>query len=288
MKPFRWDLTKVEQLGNLLNCDANPAYQEYQQDLSDCAAKVVARSQGRKLIFIGRSPENLFDYLCGIFETTDYAAHLDILNISNRWQSIDEIKLKLPKSYQALKAHFQDIGISPEQIIATPNGICFCDLVCDGYTYENLFSFIKKWALEENSDFPAIERKLSFIGITSKTKNSPNTWRWQQEADWVKEHNKLSIKNVSIECSLWSYLGNVQHKVSNTNPPKRWSKDDVLLPPRKEDNIRALKQAYDIYHAALQHKLSFASKLAACPEIKEPWLRHMVQALQGKASNCRL
>ncbi|MCJ8274148.1 MAG: hypothetical protein MJK04_32715 [Psychrosphaera sp.] len=280
MKPFRWDIKKKEQLGNLLTAEANPAYPEYEEQLLDCAVKVVARSQGRKLIFVGRSPENIFDYLSGIFDNSEQLSQLDILNISNRFRTIDIIKSEWPKAFPALKNHFTDLGLSPKQIIGAPNGICFCDLVSEGGTFENLFAFVKQWALEEKCDFPALTKKLSFLGITGQTKNSPNTWRWQQHADWVKAHNKISVKNVSIDRQLWDYLGNRQIKVSNANPPKCWAEDTILQPPRSEDNVKALRQAYDIYCTGRQQKRIFADKLAASQEIKQPWLRDLMQVLR--------
>ena len=51
----------------------------YADELEDCCAKIVARSEGRELVFVGRSPENFFDYLSGVFQGTDFARQIHLL-----------------------------------------------------------------------------------------------------------------------------------------------------------------------------------------------------------------
>lgn len=92
MKPFRWNLKKREQLGTLLDIDAESTYADYEAHLVDCASKVVARSNGKKIIFVGRSPENIFDYISGIVQKTTFEESVDILNISNRFREVDDIR----------------------------------------------------------------------------------------------------------------------------------------------------------------------------------------------------
>lgn len=69
MKPFRWNLKKREQLGSLLAGDKSSVVLKYLDDLRECSAKVVARSDQRILVFVGRSPENIFDNLLDFFRT---------------------------------------------------------------------------------------------------------------------------------------------------------------------------------------------------------------------------
>lgn len=280
MKPFRWNIAKKEQLGGLLEVPTQKAYPSYEDQLLECSAKIVARSSERKIVFVGRSPENIFDFLSGIFQETSRESKIDLLNISNRFREINEIKNTLPSAFQALKEHFFEVGISPDQIIAEPKGICFCDLVASGGTFKNIFYFLEEWAKQDGSDFPGITNKLGFIGITQRTKNSPNTWRWQQNAGWVKQHNKLTVKNVSVPASLWDYLGNRQVKVAKTNYPERWNTEEILLPPREEENIKALKQAFKIYNLGRNQRKIFSEKLASLQEFREPWIRSLVNELK--------
>lgn len=142
MKPFRWNLKKKEQLGGLLKGHRHYASQRYHDELRVCSVQVLGRSENRRIIFVGRSPQNIFDYLSGTLQNTPLEDHLDILNISNRDYGVRDLAKHMPASYAALKKHFMELGISPKQLIASKRGICFVDLVCDGFTFDNLYEFI--------------------------------------------------------------------------------------------------------------------------------------------------
>src|SRR4051812_44737693 len=81
--PFRWDVSCPEQLGTLLRAPAaepapaGGAYPQFVSDLRDCCAGVLAAACDARdaaepdLLFVGRSPESLHDYLRGVcFETS--------------------------------------------------------------------------------------------------------------------------------------------------------------------------------------------------------------------------
>lgn len=280
MKPFRWNIARREQLGDLLDGEIYSAYADYENELQECAAKVLARSKNRKLIFVGRSPENIYDFLAGTLQSTNHEKMVDLLNISNRFRDVRDIRKELPQSYAALQQHFRDLAISPKRLISASEGICFADLVASGGTFEQLFFFLKTWADDEGLDFSAVIRKIGYIGITQRQKNSPNTWRWHQQISWVKEHRGIYIKNVSVPESLWHYLGNVQHKVTKGNVPENWGRDAVLLPSREENNLKALRQAFEIYNLGINQKHQIAAQLASFPEFKEPWLRALTMDIK--------
>ncbi|MCR9142947.1 MAG: hypothetical protein NXI24_11890 [bacterium] len=281
MKPFRWNIKKREQLGDLLAEPAAEAYDAYPAELAECAAKVVARSANKRIVFVGRSPENIFDYLSGVFEGTSHASKLDVLNISNRFAAIEEIQRENPGAFAALRAHFHDLEVSAGQIVANKTGVCFCDLVAEGGTFAQIFRFFELQAREDNIDLRALVQKLGFLGITVRMKTSPNTWRWQQHADWVRAYPRLFVKNISAPDSLWTYLGNRQVKVAKTNPPARWGSAEILHPPREAGNLSALRQAYDLYRLGSTQRKEFVELLAATPEFKDPWLRKLASELKG-------
>jgi len=262
MKPFRWNLTKQEQLGTLLDGDRATAYTGFFDELQECAAKLVVAAKPYDFVFVGRSPESIFDFLTGAFETTPYERKLVHLNISNRFKSINQIKGEMAFNFEGLKTHFKELSLSPSDIVRHDSGVCFIDLVYSGGTYEQLFFFLEDWCNEEKEDFNAMKKKMRFLGITSRTKNSPNTWRWQQHADWVKAHPQVSVKNVSVSPHLWSYLGDRQDKVEKPNTPQKWGSDSLLLPPRGEKNLRALRLAFDVYSFGKEKQVQF-SKLKA-------------------------
>ncbi len=279
MEPFRWNLAKREQLGRLVESDPKLPPELPIQEFAECAAKIVARSEDRRLVFVGRSPESIFDYLSGVFSDTPWSSRLHLLNISNRFRSIESIKNEMPHAFQALRDHFEACHASPSMMVADPAGVSFCDLVSEGGTFEKVFELIYSWSRELAIDRNSLRKKLGFVGVTERRKNSPNTWRWQQHADWVQDH-RVDVTNISISYRLWSYLGDYQPKVTKSNPPATWGTEEILLPPREESHVDALNKAYAIYRHGISDKRSFATRLARLDEFKKPWLRQLAHALK--------
>jgi hypothetical protein len=149
---------------------------------------VVAHSNNQRLVFLGRSPQSLFDYFSGTFAETSWSPRIGLLNMSNRFESIETIRRRFPMAIPALKTHFSDHEVSPEDIASGSRGVCFCDLAAEGGTFEHLFTFLNGWAAETGIDSKSLAGHVSFIAITDRRKNSPNTWRWHQQADWVGAH----------------------------------------------------------------------------------------------------
>ena len=79
MKPFRWNLLRPEQLGQLTS-DVRISPDDEAQ-VTSCAARVLARTCGAKMVFVGRSLDDVFDFLSGAFEGVDAAPCMVHLNI---------------------------------------------------------------------------------------------------------------------------------------------------------------------------------------------------------------
>jgi len=66
---------------------------------------------------------------------------------------------------------------------------------------------------------------VRLVGITERTHNSPNTWRWQQHVDWIATLGRSRIKNVSMARGWWQHFAQHQDKVSeiveDRYPPHR-------------------------------------------------------------------
>lgn len=273
MKPFRWNLKKKEQLGGLLTGKRSPHYSGYINDIRKYSAQIFGRSEDRRMIFVGRSPANIFDYLSGVFQDTLLDDRIENLNISNRFYEINKLAKEIPDSYSSLKEHFKSLSLSPMQLISSKRGICFVDLVSEGSTFDRLYEFIHKWSNEEKVDSAAVWNKIKFLGLTNKTKNSPNTYRWSQDAIWLEDKVDIKAQSISIPWQMWDHMGNYQSKSSNTNKPEMWNDENILLPPREKERLEALRTAYDIYLIGLQETATFSKEIAKTPEYKEKWIR---------------
>jgi hypothetical protein len=83
-EPFRWNIAYREQLGRLISDDPTPVDPGLIDTLQACAARVLALARNSDVLFIGRSPENLFDYLSGILAPTSWADRCSLVNLSLR------------------------------------------------------------------------------------------------------------------------------------------------------------------------------------------------------------
>lgn len=281
MKPFRWDITRREQLGSLADGEISSAYPDFIDELKICASRLLSFSEDGLICFVGRSPESIFDYLSGVLDGTSRSDNVVILNISNRFESIMKIKHKKPSAYKSLKEHFRECSISPKEIIQRNRKTFFADVVSSGGTFEQITAFLIDWARDENLNIKDLRLKFGFLGITWRTKNSPNTWRWQQQSEWVHDLQVKNIKNISIPGSLWGYMGNTQAKVSKSNPPNTWDEDDILFPPREESNLQALRRAYSLYSLGRKEKIAFSDLLCQETALGEEWFRGLIAELRN-------
>ena len=289
--PFRWDVRRREQLGRLLDVPAPPRppgggavpFRELLPEVRDSAARVLARAGDARLVFVGRSPENLFDYLTGILAHTSWADRCDLLSVSIPWGDVHAV---LPRdTVQGLHAHVRALALSPAEIAASPRPVALVDLVSSGNTFGSLSATLATWARHEGVDVNAVRRRLRFVGITRRTKNSPNTWRWFQRASWAADFPRAALRGVSVPYWFWTELGNYQDKTMRSNGAEHWGTDALMHPPRDPEAIEALKTAVRIHERARtrDERERFAAALTAREEMREPWLRSLVVEIRRGA-----
>lgn len=284
--PFRWDVRRREQLGRLLQAPppkrpywyVPPRFRQLLPEVRACAARVLARAGDARLVFVGRSPENLFDYLTGALADTPWADRCDLLSVSMQgmWRWVPAPALR------ALRQQHAAFGLHPAAIASAPRPVAFVDLVSSGGTFGELSAFLSHWARHEGVDVHAVRRRLRWIGITERTRNSPNTWRWFQRVDWASDYPRSALRGVSVDYWFWSWLGNHQDKTMPSNTYNRWGTEDLAHPEHAPERLEALRVAYKLHEAARRRdeRERFAAELVQRPEMREPWLRSLVIALR--------
>jgi hypothetical protein len=202
---------------------------------------------------------------------SSWCNRLELLHFSMRFREEVDIRQEHPESISAMRAYLQHLGLHPEGIATRIRPVAFIDLVATGDTFGRLVTFFRNWSKEIEYDWNAVKRRIRLIGITEKTKTSPKTWRWQQQASWVSLLESRSVKNVSIPRELWEYLGNYQYKVSLSYTPSRWGDLSFSLPSYCESQIKALRLAYELFELGRtkERRARFASLL-----VKEPAMKH--------------
>jgi hypothetical protein len=272
-RPFRWDLVTPDQLGTLLDGVAAPGL-PFAEELTVVAGKVLARSGGGELHFVGRSPDSMFDLLSGALAGTEHAARLHQLAFSSRERVGGE-------QVGAVRDILHACGITPQTLARSHRPVALVDLVADGGTFGNIYRVLRDWVDDERAPWPVIRRKLHFVGVTSRAETSPKAFRWQENADWPSQLPARAVINVSLDVRWWAYFGNNQVKLTRSYHPSRWTAE--TLPGRRHDDATraALAEAVALvqFGREKQTRVTLARTMAAEPAYAESWLRTLVRQL---------
>lgn len=273
--PYRWDLTAPDQLGSLLHALPQPKLW-FLGELTECAAKVVARSGGGDMYFVGRSADSVFDLLSGAAAETAWRDRLHHLPLSLAWDST----AMSPEEVVTLRAHLSAVGLAPAALARARRPVVLVDLVYVGRTFRRLYRAIRHWVDDDREAWSVVRTKLRFVGITERAQTSPNTWRWQQHAAWTREIPARAVVNVSVSPPLWDYLGNVQHKLTRSFHRGHWT---TSLGPQHDKRTRAaLREAVALVEQGRSRETrdTLVRLLAKQPAMAEHWLRGLVVALR--------
>lgn len=290
--PFRWDLITPDHLGTLLDGADRPNLW-FAEDLLACTGKVVARSGDGDLFFVGRSLDSMYDLLGGAFAGTSWSSRLHRLPISfavagkfvgGRWRSG---RISHPQHEQARRI-LAELGLHPQRLARRDRPVTFVDVVHSGSTFTELFGLLRDWVEVERESWSVIRRKLRFVGVTSRTNTSPKTWRWQQHAAWTRGLPARSVLNVSLDHSVWSYLGNNQTKLTRTFRPEAWLAE-VDGPERGEHTAKAIAEAVALVEHGRTNgaRKALASAMCTDPAIAQSWLRTLIGDLNTTAGRGR-
>jgi hypothetical protein len=284
--PFRWDLTRRGQLGSLVEGEAAATYSSFLDHLLACCSRVLALAGDSDLVFVGRSPESVFDHLSGLLFDSSWFGRLELLHFSMRFREESEIRKERPEAIRAMRAYLERLGLHPEGLATRGRPAAFIDLVATGDTFGRLVTFLHNWSRDVGYDWNAVRRRVRLVGITERKKTSPNTWRWQQHAAWLPLLGRASVKNVSVPFDLWNYLGNYQDKVSLSYTPSRWGDPALASPTRDERQLRALRLAFDLFELGRrrERREQFVSLLVREPAMGYGWFRMLAQELRTRPS----
>ncbi|MEO6419434.1 MAG: hypothetical protein ABIP39_08520 [Polyangiaceae bacterium] len=280
--PFRWDLTRREQLGSLAVGELAPDYVGFRDELLASCARIVGFGGDRDLVFVGRSPESIFDHLSGLLFDTSWFPRLELLHFSMRFWEESMVRATHPGAITALRDYLESIRLHPAAIAKRARPVAFVDLVSSGDTLGRLVLLLQRWSIESGHDWNAVRRNLFIVGITPRTKTSPNTHRWQEHALWLPAIGRGAVKNVSISGAMWRYLGNEQVKVTRSHTPARWADDALAQPNRHEAHLKALRLAHSLFELGrtAEQRALFAKLLAKETAMKDKWMRALVLELK--------
>jgi hypothetical protein len=285
IKPFRWKLAKREQLGELVDIAAAETYPGFVEHLRTAAARVLAMAGDSDLVFVGRSPECLFDYLSGTLEGIADAPSLTLMHFSAPNVPADELARRHAAELDALFAYFASERLDPTSIATYGKRVRFIDVVASGQTFGALVECLRLWAERQGADWNVVERRIGFVGLTPQKETSPNVWRWWKHQPWAKALTKTPIKNVALPESFWGYIANNDEKATPSHWLKRWASPESTEPCRDPHRLRGLRLALDNYDRGRDktERALFVRELTQLPGMRDAWLRSLVLRLRGVA-----
>jgi hypothetical protein len=170
--------------------------------------------------------------------------------------------------------------VTPHGLARRERPVTFVDVVHRGSTFADLYDLLRAWIDDEREPWPVIRRKLRFVGVTSRTKTSPNTYRWHQHAAWTRQLPARAVLNVSLDPWVWSYFGDHQTKLTRSFRPEQWLAD-APGPGRDDRTRQALAEAAALvaYGRTRPGRLALARAIGRDPSLAQPWLRTLVTDL---------
>ncbi|BCJ46898.1 hypothetical protein GCM10010168_35820 [Actinoplanes ianthinogenes] len=291
-EPFRWDLIRPDELGSLLDGTEPPGLW-FLDELVTCAGKVLARSGGGDLVFVGRSLDSMFDLLGGALHGIG-EQRLDRLPLSfsragrrvtrRRWERRPLTAAQRDEARRMLA----DAGVTPYTLARRSRPVAFVDVVSDGGTFTDVYTLLTDWIRGERETWPAIRRKLRFVGVTVRAPTSPKTWRWARHQRWTAELPARSVLSVSLGRPVWSYFGNEQTKLTRSLGPDWWLAE-ADGPGREDLTRQALAEAVALvaYGRSRAGRQALARAVGREPDLAQPWLRTLVTELNAAAGGRR-
>ncbi|HEY1015285.1 MAG TPA: hypothetical protein VGE07_21445 [Herpetosiphonaceae bacterium] len=280
--PFRWNIASRPELGGLPDA-VEPASSDWLLDeLRQTLAGILGLGDGGDLVFLGRSPELIFDLGRSLLADTGWRDRLRHLQMSLNTNEAQHLLRHENPGRQFMRGHLAAAGLSPQALLASPNPIALVDVVDVGGTFGSLVTLLRDWTVEERLSWRDASRKLRLVGLVFRGKPSPKAWRWQQHATWLDLLPSGACKNLSLHGYLWRYLAVVGCKTTPPYGPDRWDGDEAASPNRHADHLRGLAEARWLYErgASREQRLLLAEDMARLPAMRRAWFRSLAGELR--------
>ncbi len=254
----------------------------FREQLLEATAEVVATSEGKAIVFLGRSPENLYDLLRGLLAGVRRAPDVRLLPFSFR-EGTTEAARRLARTrapaVDGLERHLDQLGLGPAAIDRHPRGVAFVDCVAWGTTLGNLDELLCVLARRRQVDPRAVQAKVRYVGLT-KASIGWTHWRSDEESLGARFFAEGRAAVVPISTRLWHHLAESSTKTMDSYPPRRWH-EPPRLPPLDEERARAIRLAADLlaFGRSRDVRRAFAGLLGRRARPDRPWLGSLIVSI---------
>ena len=272
-----WTQVRKKALAQLVSKAYTDEFYNYREQLLDVCADIIAASGGDDLVFVGRSPEILYDFMESLLEDTRAAPSTTLLPFSLRDESsgaINRINRLDAESIDAIEEHFSELNLSPHDIATHEGTFSFVDCVCWGTTFGNLEDTLTLLAKRQSISF--VKTKVRYIGITKESLGWTH-WRNDEESKGATFFNEGRAKVVTVSAQLWEHLANSSSKTMKSFRPEHWKKG-VEFADLGGETASAIRSTLELQMFGWRRDVrrAFAKKLARRNAHGDKWLSVLV------------
>jgi len=274
--PFRWDMSSAEvarRVGRGLRA-AVPG--QMKESLLRCAVRVLLAAGDADLVFVGRSPESIYDFLSGAFAGTPARERLQLLQLSLGYTP-SELRQERPGALGRLFGYLEALALSPARILDRPRPVAFVDLVWSGTTFGNLTKVLRFDMGREPRRWHEVRERLRWICLVP-LESDFTPWR-PEDSRWTREFASEHVRRLLVDARFWHYLGDEQEKTTASYTAAAWG-SERRESSLEEERFSAVRMARAVFRLGECWRLRLAAELERAGP-PEPWLLELARALRS-------
>jgi hypothetical protein len=276
--PFRWNMSHPT-LSKRLGQGSSAALPKGTKDaLLRCSASVLVAASGAELVFVGRSPENLFDLLSGALAETSWYDRVHLLQLSLRNTPPGTLRRRLPGALARLWCYFDRLGLTPEQILNRNRPVAFVDLVFSGATFGALVKVLRHWTGGEPGRWAAVRERLRWVALVERDHYRWDPWT-ADDSPWTCQFPAHRVHTVSLASGIWRYLADDQPKTTASHTERCWGVPATGEPPSCETRLAAARLGRSLYRFGHWSRRSLAEHLGRPPSRPASWRKGLIDEL---------
>jgi hypothetical protein len=272
--PFRWNIGNPGLGRRLGRATALRAPADFAEALLRTAARVVRAAGHADLVFVGRSPESLYDFLAGAFESTTWRERLQLLQVSLRWP-LGRLPRQRPQALNQFGRYLMALGLTPAAILER-RPVAFVDLVCTGETFGNLAEVLRGWA--SPAQWAEVRGRLRWACLL-EGRDATSLPRAPGEPSWADQFPAEAVSCVAVDGWFWRFLADRQPKTTDSHTPGRWGDHRSARPPTGPERREAARSARSVFRLGERWRARLAAELGR-PPAPGPWLQALIRELR--------
>jgi hypothetical protein len=260
----------------------------YLDNIAKCSAYILNYCRDGELFFIGRSPENIYDFLCGAFDKfSTWRERLHYVIISMRGYT-DYNSLTSEQS-DAIKSYLTQCGLHPKDIIQRKRRTCLVDFIYSGGTLLDFTSFLKDWTKDERLSVKDMQYKIEFILMEKESHKleSITTDAHCFVKEFVNDYGwgKNSYHLISVPDNFWYNCAEYSSKSIESYTVEIWGNEKKIkqlkIDSFHNEGERNARISY-LYGKHIKGKQLLRKYIIKCPAMRYKWFTTILSGLNNK------